>query len=239
MPAGHGHVVEEDVAVGVPTRRGDVLVEQESAAGVRAALDHEQRRPGGSASTAPACASARRLRRPPAASRCPRRRPWGSRWSTRRPAPGRAPTPHCAQKRLPSGFSWPHRVQCTLRLLRCRGPAAGLGTGRGRPADDGPDGPSRVGCRELERRAVGHGTSRSTEGQPDVQGEERRVPGSSPGRPAPRRDHSDLPSPGSLAAARRSRARRPAPGRRRRRAAGRSGRRPRRATAMSTSQPAP
>src|SRR6478672_1200989 len=51
--------------------------------------------------------------------------------------------PHCAQKRLPSGFSCPHRVQCTLRLLRCGGPAVGLGTGRRRPA-----------------------------GQPDVQGED-------------------------------------------------------------------
>src|SRR3954452_22875344 len=55
--------------------------------------------------------------------------------------------PHWAQKRLPSGFSWPHRVQCTSVSSGARGPAAGLGTGRTRPADDGPDGPSRGGRR--------------------------------------------------------------------------------------------
>jgi hypothetical protein len=49
--------------------------------------------------------------------------------------------PHCAQKRLPSGFSWPHRVQCTFVSSCAMGLAAGLGTGRERPADDGPDGP--------------------------------------------------------------------------------------------------
>src|SRR6476469_2068905 len=78
--------------------------------------------------------------------------------------------PHCAQKRLPSGFSWPHRVQCTSVSSGTRGPAAGLGTGRGRPADDGPGGPSRVGHRigsggPLVMEPVGR-----PEGQPDVQG---------------------------------------------------------------------
>src|SRR3954447_15089651 len=41
------HVVEEDVAVGGPAGRRDVLVEQEAAARVGAALDPEQRRAGG------------------------------------------------------------------------------------------------------------------------------------------------------------------------------------------------
>src|SRR4051812_47060111 len=42
VPAADRHVVEEDVAVGVPAGRRDVLVEQEPAAGVGAALHHEQ-----------------------------------------------------------------------------------------------------------------------------------------------------------------------------------------------------
>src|ERR1700761_5521568 len=37
VPPGHGHVVEEDVAVRVPPGRGHVLVEQEAAARVGAA----------------------------------------------------------------------------------------------------------------------------------------------------------------------------------------------------------
>src|SRR3954471_13767624 len=47
VPPADGDVVQEDVAVGVPTGGGDLLVEQEAAAGVGAALDHQQRRPGG------------------------------------------------------------------------------------------------------------------------------------------------------------------------------------------------
>ena len=43
VPAGHGHVVEEDVALGMPPRGRQVLVEQEPAAGVGTALDDEQR----------------------------------------------------------------------------------------------------------------------------------------------------------------------------------------------------
>src|SRR4051812_8688412 len=46
VPAADGHVVEEDVAVGVAARRRHVLVQQEPAARVGAALDHQQRRPG-------------------------------------------------------------------------------------------------------------------------------------------------------------------------------------------------
>src|ERR671912_1686811 len=46
VPAGDGHVVEEDVAVRVPAGGGDVLVEQEAAARVGPALDHQQRRAG-------------------------------------------------------------------------------------------------------------------------------------------------------------------------------------------------
>src|SRR4051812_38574114 len=46
MPAGHGDIVQEDVTVRVATRRSDVLVEQESTAGIRSTLHHEQRRPG-------------------------------------------------------------------------------------------------------------------------------------------------------------------------------------------------
>ena len=44
VTAGHGHIIEEDAAVRVATRRGDVLIEQEPAAGVGPALDHEQGR---------------------------------------------------------------------------------------------------------------------------------------------------------------------------------------------------
>src|SRR4051794_36846372 len=44
MPAGHGYIVEEDVAVRVATRRSDVLIQQEPAAGVRAAFDDQERR---------------------------------------------------------------------------------------------------------------------------------------------------------------------------------------------------
>src|SRR3954451_4582100 len=44
VPPGDGHVVEEDLAVGVTAGGGDVLVEQEAAAGARAALNHEQSR---------------------------------------------------------------------------------------------------------------------------------------------------------------------------------------------------
>src|SRR3954447_24774675 len=47
VPPADGDVVQEDVAVGVPAGGGDLLVEQEAAAGVGAALDHQQRRPGG------------------------------------------------------------------------------------------------------------------------------------------------------------------------------------------------
>ncbi len=43
VPPGDRHVVEEDVAVRVPPGRGDVVVEQEPAARVRAAPDHQQR----------------------------------------------------------------------------------------------------------------------------------------------------------------------------------------------------
>src|SRR5919206_77732 len=46
VPTADGDVVEEDVAVGVPAGGGDVLVEQEAAAGVRAPLDDQQRRAG-------------------------------------------------------------------------------------------------------------------------------------------------------------------------------------------------
>src|SRR5262249_22631211 len=41
VPAGHRHVVEEDVAVGVPPAGGDVVVEQEAGPRVRAAA-HDQ-----------------------------------------------------------------------------------------------------------------------------------------------------------------------------------------------------
>src|SRR6476620_4660642 len=71
--------------------------------------------------------------------------------------------PHWAQKRLPSGFSWPHRVQCTLGLLRCegpprpsKGPRAAGGRRTGQPVE------GRLP--RAERRAVGHGTSRSARG---------------------------------------------------------------------------
>ena len=47
MLAGHRHVVEEDVAVRAAAGRGLLGVQQEARAGVRAALDDEQRRPGG------------------------------------------------------------------------------------------------------------------------------------------------------------------------------------------------
>src|SRR4051794_9275470 len=47
VPAGDGHVVEEDVAVGVTSRGGDVGVEQEARSRVRSPLHHEQRRSGG------------------------------------------------------------------------------------------------------------------------------------------------------------------------------------------------
>src|SRR3954447_11388489 len=43
VPAGDGHVVEEDLAVGVPARGDDVLVEQEPTAGARTPL-HDQER---------------------------------------------------------------------------------------------------------------------------------------------------------------------------------------------------
>src|SRR5664279_783403 len=43
MPSGHGDIVQEDVTVRVATRRGDVLVQQKSAAGVGSTLDDEQR----------------------------------------------------------------------------------------------------------------------------------------------------------------------------------------------------
>src|SRR3954467_2787610 len=91
-------------------------------------------------------------------------------------------SPHWAQHRLPSGSSWPHRVRGTFHRLGC-GPAAGLGTGRGRPADDGPDGPSRVGCRELSGGPWVMEPAGRPEGQPDVQVEEPRVSGGSPEPP--------------------------------------------------------
>src|SRR5687767_829117 len=47
VPAADRDVVEKDVAVGMPPGRGDVLVEQEAAAGVGAALDYQQRRTSG------------------------------------------------------------------------------------------------------------------------------------------------------------------------------------------------
>jgi hypothetical protein len=34
---------------------------------------------------------------------------------------GESAEPHWAQKRLPSGFSWPHRVQCTSVSSAARG----------------------------------------------------------------------------------------------------------------------
>ena len=46
VPPADGDVVQEDVAVGVPAGGGDVLVEQEPATGVRTALDDEQGRSG-------------------------------------------------------------------------------------------------------------------------------------------------------------------------------------------------
>src|SRR3954452_20637835 len=45
VPAGDGHVVEEDVAVWVASRGGDVGVEQEARSSVGSALDDEQCRP--------------------------------------------------------------------------------------------------------------------------------------------------------------------------------------------------
>ena len=75
-----------------------------------------------------------------------------------------------------------HRFPCPLRLLhvnllRCMGPAAGLGTGRGPPTDNGPDSPPWV-----RRRGVRGGPwvmepAGRPEGQPDVQGEGRGLPG--------------------------------------------------------------
>jgi hypothetical protein len=41
VPARHGDVVEEDVALGVPAGGDDLLVEQEAAAGVGPAADHQ------------------------------------------------------------------------------------------------------------------------------------------------------------------------------------------------------
>ena len=46
MPAGDGHVVQEDVALRVAAGRGQLAVQQEAAARVRAAAHHQQRRAG-------------------------------------------------------------------------------------------------------------------------------------------------------------------------------------------------
>src|SRR3712207_9326734 len=103
--------------------------------------------PAGSDSTAPACASAvasvtsgwSLVSSPPTLGITLLDSPTRS-WESAEP--------HCAQKRLPLGFSWPHLVQCTSVSSCARGPAAGLGTGRERPADDGPDEIGRASCRE-------------------------------------------------------------------------------------------
>ena len=130
VPAADRDVVEEDVAVGVPAGGGDVLVEQEPAAGVGAALDHQQGRARGQrldgagvrVGRASATSGWSLVSSPPTLGITLVDSPTRS---------GESAEPHCAQKRLPSGFSWPHRVQCTLRLLRYEGPAAGLGTAAG------------------------------------------------------------------------------------------------------------
>src|SRR5207302_8967044 len=126
--------------------------------------------PAGSDSTAPACASAgdsltsgvSPLSSPPTLGMTLVDSPTRS-WESA--------APHCAQKRLPSGFWWPHRVQCTLRLLRCRGHRRGpwwVAAGGRRTADRSVRrGSAAVGS----RRAVGHGTSGRPGGQPNLQGE--------------------------------------------------------------------
>src|SRR5436190_17690552 len=45
VAAGHGHVVEKDVALGMAPGRGDVLVDQEVGSGVRAPTHDDQRLP--------------------------------------------------------------------------------------------------------------------------------------------------------------------------------------------------
>ena len=111
MPPGHGDVVEEDVAGRVPAGGGDVGVEQEPAAGVGATAYDEQRRSGGSASTAAWSAG----ERPSAFS--------GASPASMPPmvmvvveslgeaVPRASAAPQLLQKRLSSGLSCPHCVQ--------------------------------------------------------------------------------------------------------------------------------
>src|SRR5581483_10596267 len=63
MPARHGDIVQEDVAVRVTTRRDDILIEQKSAPSIRSALDDEQRRAGRQGVDGPLVRFRRELRR--------------------------------------------------------------------------------------------------------------------------------------------------------------------------------
>ena len=110
VPAGHGHVVEEDVALRVAAGGRDVGVEQEAAAGVGAALDDEQRAAGRQRPRAAPCVvgAARRRGRRLVLERALERGQRDRRGRLDRPlaaaGPARSAAPQRAQKRLPSGF---------------------------------------------------------------------------------------------------------------------------------------
>src|SRR4051794_24657295 len=144
VTAADGHVVEEDVAVGVPTGRRDVLVEQEAAARVGTALDDEQGRTG-----------RQRLHR----ARVRIRRGLGDLGLLARVLTadlgddaGRLAHPLLGERRpaLRAEATALGVLVATASAVHVAsppvwGPAVGLGTGRGRPADGGPDGPPQVG----------------------------------------------------------------------------------------------